>query len=219
MYLSLLALNPRSRQVRREIADCYQMHRTVWSGFPAAKAEEERVLYRLETDARSGDIRLLVQSLGRPDWSSLAGASPGAAAYLVEGCPENPVIKQFDLALAAGRQLRFRLVANPTVRRSQRAEKAPGKRVSLLGEEEQLRWLDRKGEAAGFRLLEARVSPSQRITGWKQGDDGWKQLTIDRVCFEGRLEVGDPDRLRRTVAEGVGSAKGFGCGLLSLAPA
>ena len=36
MYLSRLILNPRSRQVRNELADPYEMHRTVCKAFPDA---------------------------------------------------------------------------------------------------------------------------------------------------------------------------------------
>ncbi len=38
MYLSRLILNPRSRAVRRDLADCHSMHRTVMSGFPNVEA-------------------------------------------------------------------------------------------------------------------------------------------------------------------------------------
>ena len=39
------------------------------------------------------------------------------------------------------------------------------------------------------------------------------------VQFDGLLRVTDPDRLRETVRKGIGSGKGLGFGLLSLAPA
>ena len=38
------------------------------------------------------------------------------------------------------------------------------------------------------------------------------------VCFEGVLKVTDEDLFTETVENGIGSAKGFGFGLLSLAP-
>ena len=39
------------------------------------------------------------------------------------------------------------------------------------------------------------------------------------VQFDGVLQVTDPDKLVAAVETGIGSAKGFGFGLLSLAPA
>jgi CRISPR system Cascade subunit CasE len=36
--------------------------------------------------------------------------------------------------------------------------------------------------------------------------------------FEGRLLITDPDALRAALVTGIGPAKGYGCGLLTLAP-
>lgn len=38
------------------------------------------------------------------------------------------------------------------------------------------------------------------------------------VTFDGRLEVTDPAALRRTLTQGIGKAKAYGCGLITLAP-
>ncbi|SME92197.1 type I-E CRISPR-associated protein Cas6/Cse3/CasE [Streptomyces sp. Amel2xC10] len=45
-----------------------------------------------------------------------------------------------------------------------------------------------------------------------------KPVTVVSVTFDGRLEVTDPDALRRTLTQGIGRAKAYGCGLLTLAP-
>jgi CRISPR system Cascade subunit CasE len=44
-------------------------------------------------------------------------------------------------------------------------------------------------------------------------------LTHHAVRFDGLLVVTDPERLRHALRAGIGSAKGFGFGLLSLARA
>jgi CRISPR system Cascade subunit CasE len=44
------------------------------------------------------------------------------------------------------------------------------------------------------------------------------QLTFVSVLFEGRLRVTDPGKFRATLERGVGSAKAYGFGLLSIAP-
>ena len=46
MYLSRLILNPRSRQVRSELADLYEMHRTVMQSFAGRLEDDELVLFR-----------------------------------------------------------------------------------------------------------------------------------------------------------------------------
>ena len=65
MYLSRLAINPRSRDVQQDLADIYQMHRTVMSAFPHVEGKDDAraelaVLYRLETVERSREVVLLV---------------------------------------------------------------------------------------------------------------------------------------------------------------
>lgn len=43
-------------------------------------------------------------------------------------------------------------------------------------------------------------------------------VTLVTVTFDGRLEVTDPHALRRTLTQGLGKAKAYGCGLMTLAP-
>jgi len=42
-------------------------------------------------------------------------------------------------------------------------------------------------------------------------------VTLVTVTYDGLLEVTDPDALRRTLTRGLGRAKAYGCGLLTLA--
>lgn len=213
MYLSRLILNPRNRRVQREVAEPYQMHRSIMHAFPDSLGEgTERVLFRLET-TRTGALTLLVQSLALPDWSWLA--EPEARGYLLPVGEPNPAVKSFDLNLAPGQVLAFRLRANPTVKR--RFDEETHKRVGLYREEEQVEWLKRKGERGGFRVLSVRTSNQDSINGYIRHDEERHKLKLLAVQFDGLLQVTDPDRLREAVRQGVGSGKGLGFGLLSLA--
>jgi CRISPR system Cascade subunit CasE len=224
MYLSRLILNPRCRRVQREIADPYQMHKSLMRAFPdGLKKGDERVLFRLEP-GRNGALTLLVQSWTLPDWSWLT--EPNARDYLLPALPTNqPSIHQsistkpFDLHLAPGQVLAFRLRANPTVKRwypNEEGEKRP-KRVGLYREEEQIEWLKRKGQQGGFRLFSVRTGGQDVVNGDLYRGDTRHQLKLLAVQFDGLLQVTDPDRLREMVRQGVGSGKGLGFGLLSLA--
>jgi CRISPR system Cascade subunit CasE len=53
-----------------------------------------------------------------------------------------------------------------------------------------------------------------RSTG---GQKKGKPVNVVTVTFDGRLEVTDPDALRRTLTQGI-RAKAYGCGLITLAP-
>ena len=215
MFLSRVVLNPTNRRVQRELADPYQMHRSLMCGFPSELDKAvERVLFRVETSSGTGPPVLLVQSQGAPDWSWLD--EPGARGYLLpeEAWPPNvdvnPATKAFDLRPRQGQVLAFRLRANPTVRRD-------GKRRGLSREEDQLAWLERKAREGGFRLLAARTSDQTAVSGSLRRYGRVHRLQLLSVLFDGSLEVLDPDRLQQAVRQGVGSGKGMGFGLLSLA--
>lgn len=218
MYLSRLFLDPRSRQVQREIADVYQMHRTIMRAFPDQVAKTERVLFRLDIQPRTSIPVLLVQSQTQPNWSFLLGAEKH---YLLRGdnLPpelENPSVKQVELKLHRGQVLVFRLRANPTVKKD-RPGREQGRRVGLYRESEQREWLRRKLAAGGAELLSVAISNETQINAWQDEGDVRRPLRFLSVQFDGLLRVQDPDQLLRTVQRGVGSGKGFGFGLLSLA--
>jgi CRISPR system Cascade subunit CasE len=210
MYLSRLILNP--RRARRDLANPYELHRTLMRAFPEKLSDGERVLFRVDVDERSGIPTVLLQSTLEPGWGWLE--ENGARGYLLRA----PDSKSFDLTFAPGRMLAFRLRANPTVKR--RRERDDGKlrsvRDPLYREQDQRAWLDRKGEQGGFRVLRVDVFPEGDLVAWK--DNGRRhKLTLFAVRFDGLLQVADPDRLQETVRQGIGSGKGLGFGLLSLA--
>jgi len=216
MHLSRLILNPRSRRVRKEIADPYQMHRSIMRCFPDDLGEDkERVLYRLEGQPHNGGLVLLVQSWTLPDWSWLA--ERGARGMLLPVGEPNPAVKEVELKLAAGQVLAFRLRANPTARR--RLPDGTRKRVGLCRETEQIEWLKRKGERAGCEVLSVRVGRAEMVRGRLHRGEATHDLRLLAVEFNGVLRVVDPEQLRHAVMQGIGSGKGLGFGLLSLAPA
>ncbi len=201
MFLSQLILNPRSREVRRDLADPYQMHRTLLAAFPPREnGGPGRILYRAEMSRVTGRMAVLLQSQQAPAWEQIRVAQD----YFVEP----PTSKAFDPVFRTGQRLQFRLRANPTVKRE-------GKRLGLLREAEQLAWLQRKAENGGFRIESVEVIPEGMTIGHRK--ETASDLTHLAVRFDGVLHILDPDRFRITLEAGIGSAKGFGFGLLSLA--
>jgi CRISPR system Cascade subunit CasE len=198
MYLSRLIIDGMNRNGRITLSNPYKMHQFVLSGFPDFKDQiEERVLYRLEPEQRNSHSVILVQSLSAPNWNdnSMNGL-------------RNVQTKQFSPKLTEGQLVRFRLRANPTVKKE-------GKRFGLLKEEEALSWLRRKAEAAGFSLAESSpIIVSEGAIKAKRGKS--RQLTFQSYLFQGVINVRDPERLLSTLPKGIGSAKAFGFGLLSL---
>lgn len=228
IHLSKLILNPRSRQVQHELADPYEMHRTVTRAFSGGTFRINRqenmaagVLFRVDIHPHTGIPILLVQSHSKPDWSFLF---TNRKDYLIEKTEllqdtENPAVKQVDLHFRTGQALAFRMRANPTVKKDREGKKQ-GRREGLVSEEEQLVWLKRKIEGAGGLLVTAQVTNKTKLCGklFNEKDDDQRMHFIS-AQFDGILQVIDPELLLRTVSTGIGPAKAFGFGLLSLAPA
>ncbi len=214
LYLSRLILNPRLRQVQNELAHPYQMHRTILHAFPAPLPAEERILFRVDwSDAIERLPVLLVQSHTAPRWENLPNPR-----YLLpeENLPwhiaSNPQVKTWQPEFVRGQTLRFRLKANPTVKRN-------GKRHPIVQPQQQTAWLQRKLQAAGATLLQAERRELGRQVDTKHDQSRSHRITLYGVLFDGWLQVNDPDKLITALAKGIGSAKGMGFGLLSLAAA
>lgn len=219
IYLSQLILNPASRMVQNELSNPYEMHRTLLQAFDTNRADAN-VLHRLNADPYSGTLTLLVQSTQKPDWEQVT--KKGQNGYL----KAPPAAKELNLTLKEGQFFRFRIVANPSVKRD-------AKRHALYKEEDQIKWLRTKaiGSAElkrpgnGFELIDVNVRKLGNQTGWVKpksngtNKQGKHKLTFQAIQFDGLLKVTDPDTFSLALTNGIGPSKAFGCGLLSLAPA
>lgn len=225
MFLHRLHLNLRSREVRRDLADPYQMHATLCRAFSSVeeKCPAGAFLWRLEPESGfDGSARVLVQTSLQPSWDRLL-------PRWLSHPPEPPVDLASRLALdnlSPGQRFRFRLRANPST-------SIAGKRVGLLNQEQQQTWLQRKGiEQHGFRIPQIQtfdpfaaadalpvpqvvISQEQMIRARQHDGNG---IQVFSVRFDGLLEVTDPVLFKKSLTSGIGHAKALGLGLLSVVP-
>jgi CRISPR system Cascade subunit CasE len=216
MYLSRIILPLVDRRAQELLGKPYELHRALMSAFPFPAG---RVLFRVEPlddSSTAGRAVVLVQSLDKPKWNS---------RQLPEGAMAE--VKELKLHLEKGQRLRFRLRANPT-KRSKPEDAAveaqrSGQRLGLLTEESQQAWIVRKGESGGFKVVSVIIiqedDPKSMSKGRKTVEGKEHEMSLLAVRYEGVLEVSDPRRLLETLQAGIGSGKGLGFGLLSLAPA
>lgn len=223
MYLSLLKLNPSLRKTREMLINPYTLHQAIYRAFPdKTDGGPGRILYRVDQNQRSGTVSLLVQSEKTPDWMKVD--------YLGECLGEKAEFKPYAPRIMSGQRLYFRLRANPSVKK-QAEDKKNGYRLGLLREEDQLKWLHKKAEENGFDLLTCQAM-SEGIIHDERGkkteaspsagvpEDIQIPISLRHyaVRFEGMLKVVDPDIFTVALSNGIGSAKGFGFGLLSITP-
>ena len=206
MYLSRLILNPRSRRTQSELSSVYELHRSIMRAFPSHLSDDERVLFRVDIDRITGVPTVLVQSQDVPDWSFF----DGEAGYLLDTGECNPACKRFEPTLRAGQLLAFRLRANPTVKRD-------GRRVAWFDETDQLDWLRRKADQHGFRVVSATVTPEGFVDTRKSEGGTRHSVRHYAVRYDGHIQVVDSQACVEAIASGIGPAKAFGFGLLSLA--
>lgn len=198
MYLSRLLLT--GEQFRNP----YEIHRALWSVFPDAPDQARDFLFRVEQRS-SRQAQVLMQSQRQPEHDS------PSARVLAK--------KAVQLNLTENRQLRFLLVANPIKTISDEQERLDNKgkvkkcRIPLINEEEQSAWLKRKlYDAALLGMVE--IEKQSPLHFRKSGRPG----KIQPYTFKGTLQVKNASTLEFLLQQGVGPAKAFGCGLLSLAP-
>lgn len=186
----------------------YDLHRQLWRLFPGQNPEariggeddRQGFLFRVEENLIGRSARVLVQSRLAPI---------GADGLVLLGS------RDFDPHPTTGQRLAYVLTSNPvkTITDANREAK-PGKRsekcrVPLIKEQEQQQWLVRK--LSGAAAIESCVVHSNVPLYFRKGNGGGKLVT---VTFEGVLCVTEPGRLTTLLENGIGPAKGFGCGLL-----
>lgn len=216
MYLTHMTLNPERRSTRELVQSPQRMHAAVLSAFVPGTAHTGRILWRLDHPERHRLDLYLVS----PVAPSLEGMVDQA------GWPSQPVWRTADYTpflsrLQAGQRWVFRLRANP-IRNVRPEAGGRGDRVPLARVEEQRQWLAGRGPAFGFQTAPGEHGPNVRVTErrterFRRGGPEGRLVTLGTAAFEGVLEVKDPDLLRNALIRGIGSAKGYGCGLMTLA--
>ncbi|MET9203648.1 MULTISPECIES: type I-E CRISPR-associated protein Cas6/Cse3/CasE [Streptomyces] len=243
MYLTRFRVNTHRSDARRLLGSPHRLHGAVNASFPTPPSREgsgPRVLWRVDRNTDSETL-LYIVSPGRPDLTHLveqagwpASDEPGWATFSYA---------DFLTALHAGDTWGFRLTANPVhnIRHQYLKEGERTKRAAHRTPRHQMRWLLERQERAGFEIVqkpeERRLLPVgdeyelvvrdqiplqfHRPQAGKEPRTrapGRADVQITKVTFDGRLRVTEPALFRRTLTHGLGKAKAYGCGLMTLAP-
>jgi len=182
--------------------------------------EQQAFLFRIDPQPGSSPI-IIVQSARKPDWDYAFQNSPFLAAM--------PEVKSFNPQFDPNQPLRFRLLANPVRKATAKSLDANGKPVDEkwigsripVPNDKLPDWLARKAEHGGFQVehLEAVQAGYIYIKGHAADKEGKREKSnrLFSAKFEGILEVTKPGDFQNTLIHGIGPAKAFGFGLLSVA--
>ena len=215
-YLSRMHLHPRRRGTTELLTNPWKMHAAVMSCFPPefTGSPASRVLWRIDRSEHS--VGLYIVSRDRPSFIHLQEQAGWENQTSWETARYDPLLSRIQ----EGATYRFRLTANSS--KTIRTPAGERKQAGLLSTEDQTKWLTERAMKNGFSVSDpdSPDSPAFQITskGLLRFNRGQRTITLARAQYDGLLTVTDPDQLRRALVDGIGRAKGFGMGLLTLAP-
>ncbi|NJE81195.1 type I-E CRISPR-associated protein Cas6/Cse3/CasE [Olsenella sp. SW781] len=226
MYLSRVPLGLTNLDAIAFVSSPYKVHAAVEQAFaPSAVREDERgrILWRLdEVPGNEREVWLYVVSPDKPDFTHICDQVASVAS-------PSWVTKEYDPALdrvSEGQLWQFRLKANPV--RKVLVDKGRRGRAGVVGtlqghvtEAQQRAWLMDRAEAHGFRIAQTEEG-FERLTVSHRRRERFKRqgnvVTLTTAQYDGVLEVVDAETFRHTLGFGLGRARGFGCGLMTIAP-
>jgi CRISPR system Cascade subunit CasE len=211
MFLTKLTLDPTAYRPQRLLRDTQQLHAAISASFLGG--EGGRILWRVEP-ARGGDVLILVASPGGPN-----GAELSERITTPDRTETRPYQGLLDRINKDGRY-KFRATLNPVRTHN-------GHHTPIVDRQAQLSWLVKKLASNGAAVLahstdldndepDVQIASTVHDKFRRRGNSG--SIELLKVTFEGSLRVSEPDALRRALCNGVGRAKGYGCGLITLAP-
>lgn len=226
MYLSRVQLGLTRLDAIAFVGSPYKVHAAVEQAFaPDAVREDERgrILWRLdEVPGNEREAWLYVVSPDKPDFTHICDQAASTASPVWVTKDYAPVLDR----MFEGQLWQFRLKANPV--RKVFVDKGRKERVGVVGtlqghvtEAQQRAWLIDRAEAHGFRI--ARTEEGfERLTVSHRRRERFKRqgnvVTLATAQYDGVLEVVDAEAFRHTLGFGLGRARGFGCGLLTIVP-
>lgn len=186
--------------------DPYQLHRKIWQLFPDKADDERSFLFRVESIGQKCEQHILLQSISQPQAVS-------EELILLKGP------KEVNLDIKSGNSYRFMLCANPTKKINDKDGKTENQgkiRVPLIHDEEIVAWLKR--QLAGSAEVDSVELVQKSVLHFYKNKSGDKHIgKIQTVTFLGILTAEEPELLLSKMTKGIGPAKSFGCGLLTLA--
>jgi CRISPR system Cascade subunit CasE len=204
-YMTSIPINTYRAASRKLLVSRQVAHATVLQAFaPTQKTVigENRVLWRL--DGSGKETALLIVSPEAPSVEHIVEASGWSSAP--DGGFQQVSCQPLLDSLSDDGTYHFSLAVNPVNTVTQSNKRVP------IKEEDLEEWIGAKLTGAGLKTNALSID-SYDIDTFKRGSSK-VTLAIARVHGSGRID--DADALRAAMVGGIGRAKGYGCGLLTI---
>ena len=204
---------------RIKIDDNYSWHKKAWSMFEHHADLKERN-FRPERD--KGPTPFLSRYIQKSNYAELLILSRHEPLQPDWCLSDQWQLIQIDETYLSQVSYFFDLYANPT-KSVEKPDEYGGytknnKRLTLMYKASQKEWLVKKGNDHGFQLIDEIPLRIDKPVYHPFKRKGKRGLHIG-VRFQGALSVVERDLFQKAFHEGIGSAKGFGFGMLMIKPA
>ena len=205
LIASVLRLDRKSIRALK-ITDMYSLHRVVYSLYDDVRHENEKgghipsgILFAENGGDHLGRTLLLLSN--REPASSVDGEHGEVASKVL---PAN---------FLSYTNYRFKVIVNPT-----RRNNASRKLEPIKGREQIKAWfMSRSAQSWGFKVDPASVElGAVNIQSFK--DKKLNTVTMAQVMVSGVLQVEVQSKFEKSVAQGIGRGRAYGCGLLQVVP-
>lgn len=204
--LTRIILHNNNRKVLHLLASPERIHATVLHGF--MNGTHDRVLWR--TDTRRDLTFVYIVSQEAPNYDFVNDMYDSEASYRTTS------YDAFLDSIHEGNVYSFVLACNPIINKNNGADASTrGKRVPLVGRLAR-EWVVKKlTECGGSHVI---LSPEHDESNIVFTKKGCKKVTLKRQVFTGTITVSNAGLFRDAMVSGIGAAKAYGCGLLTLVP-
>lgn len=230
-YLCSVGLNPLRRGAQNLLSNPQRMHAAVEGIIPPQRSG--RILWRLERTPHRCELLVLSPDVPSLDHLVEQAGWPGNTQAAPRVADMSPLLSK----LAIGRQFEFRVTVNPasTTRTLTNASKNQASkldqsprsiRVGHRTVNHQLAWFTSRTTGVspqwGFTTGKTEETAEVRVVGREylrfSRARQIASVSLDVATFQGRLTITNVDDFTRALLSGIGKAKAYGCGLLTVAP-
>ncbi len=213
MYFSKITLKPSTNKAdyaQMVCSNTYKEHQVLWKLFSDDPDAKRDFIYRYEPRQNT------------PAYYIVSERKPVDNDYFWDiQC------KDYDPVLTTGQQFAFMLRVNPVITKEGKRhdvvmhlkynkykDKKTRPPSQVIVEEAGREWLVTRAESGGFIFDDSSV----RIDGYQPNTSGRKkgkkEIRYNTMDFRGILTVTEPELFNKTLMQGIGKAKAFGCGLM-----
>jgi CRISPR system Cascade subunit CasE len=211
----------------RGVDNLYHQHQMLWTLFPDTPKGSMSLLFRQEYDKPLGFI-VVSEKAPTPCAGWEVQTKPylpvfQAGDLLSFKLTANPVVTKKNLKKPDAKSGARHDLVMDWIKVNKEQDKAPEERThrdeiaKIVGKE----WLYSRAKKHGFDIVfsEAEFEGEKEqlnITGYTQHrfEGHGKSIRLSTLDFDGVLRVTDPTLFQKIVLQGLGPAKGFGCGLM-----